>query len=701
MKKINFLRILFIFVLAGITIFALIKPRHVETNLLRAFFSGGVKDELLVELSGKYSSNINVLLESVNPDLLEKTKEEFISKIDKNCFEIQSADFAKTLDFYKKYKNNLLAYKDYKTMKSGDFETITRQAVDNLYNPFSFSLLPEEEDPFLLFTDYITSLGNGGIVNSINGKFYEIINLKVEKELALSPSLMNKEVKNLIDLKEKQSNELVNVYLTGAPVHSYYASARSMNEINIICIISAIFVSGLILGYFRSLKILLPILTSLAIGMGMGYFTTSLLFSSIHILTFVFSTTLIGICVDYSFHYLMECDLKKVFKSLTVSMLSTVCALLILLLSGIELLRQIAVFTSAGLITVYFIVILFYQYLPPQKSRNIFDLKFSRAKIFILSFIALVICIGLFRIKFNDDIRTMYKPSKQMLAAEKLYKEVTSTNSNTSFVIVEGDNLQEILEREEIIGEKLNENNTAYYAISKFLPSIKRQKENAHLHRMLYDEELSVFNELLTSQDLWNIRHFADHCFAEDAFKQIPQLNEFMLDNTHSMMVLYDVENPQFLTCMDKAHYVNLPVEISNGIKQVRVTCLKILLPIFILLYVLLGFIFSFKNACKIILPSIVASLFSICFISIFQPINLFHILAIFLITGFGLDYAIFRFNGSKNSNDAVLISCITTVFSFLLLAFTSFKLISSLGFVLALGLLSSYILSILLISKD
>ena len=585
MKKINFLRILFIFVLTGITILALIKPRHVETNLLRAFFSGGVKDELLVELSGKYSSNINVLLESVNPDLLEKTKEEFISKIDKNCFEIQSADFAKTLDFYKKYKNNLLAYKDYKTMKSGDFETITRQAVDNLYNPFSFSLLPEEEDPFLLFTDYITSLGNGGIVNSINGKFYEIINLKVEKELALSPSLMNKEVKNLIDLKEKQSNELVNVYLTGAPVHSYYASARSMNEINIICIISAIFVSGLILGYFRSLKILLPILTSLAIGMGMGYFTTSLLFSSIHILTFVFSTTLIGICVDYSFHYLMECDLKKVFKSLTVSMLSTVCALLILLLSGIELLRQIAVFTSAGLITVYFIVILFYQYLPPQKSRNIFDLKFSRAKIFILSFIALVICIGLFRIKFNDDIRTMYKPSKQMLAAEKLYKEVTSTNSNTSFVIVEGDNLQEILEREEIIGEKLNENNTAYYAISKFLPSIKRQKENAHLHRMLYDEELSVFNELLTSQDLWNIRHFADHCFAEDAFKQIPQLNEFMLDNTHSMMVLYDVENPQFLTCMDKAHYVNLPVEISNGIKQVRVTCLKILLPIFILLY--------------------------------------------------------------------------------------------------------------------
>ncbi len=701
MKKINILRILFIIVLAGITILALIKPQHVETNLLRAFFSNGVKDELLVNLSGKYSANINVLLESVNPDALEKSKENFLNKIDKNCFEIQSADFARTLEFYKKYKNNLLSYKDYKTMNSGNYEAITQQAVDNLYNPFGFSLLPEEEDPFLLFTDYITSLGSGGIMNSVNGKFYEIINLKVEKELALSPSVMNKEVKKLIDLQKSQSNELVNIYLTGAPIHSYYASARSMAETNIICIISALFVSGLILWYFRSLKILLPILASLALGMGMGYLTTSLLFSSIHVLTFVFSTTLIGICVDYSFHYLMECNIKKVFKSLTVSMLSTVCALLILMLSGIELLKQMAVFTSAGLITVYFIVILFYQFLPPQTSRHKFDLKFTRVKKAILIFIALIIATGLFRIKFNDDIRTMYKPSKQMLAAEKLYKEVTSTNANTSFVIVQGKNLQDILKREEIVGEKLHENNISYYALSKFLPSIKRQKANMTLRSKLYDEELAVFNEILTLQDLWKIKHFPNTYFSEEAFTKIPQLNEFLLDKNHSMIVLYDAENVQFLNDIENIHYINLPVEISNGIRQVRITCLKILLPIFILLYVLLGFIFSFKNAGKIILPSVIASLFAICFIGIFQPVNLFHILAIFLITGFGLDYAIFRFNGSKNSNDAVLISCITTVFSFLMLAFTSFKLISSLGFVLALGLLSSYILSILLISKD
>ena len=65
-----------------------------------------------------------------------------------------------------------------------------------------------------------------------------------------------------------------------------------------------------------------------------------------------------------------------------------------------------------------------------------------------------------------------------MIEAEKLYQEVTSANSNTSFIIVEGDNLQDILEREENIAQRLNENSIAYYSLSKFLPSIKRQKEN-------------------------------------------------------------------------------------------------------------------------------------------------------------------------------------------------------------------------------
>ena len=157
--------------MATISIISLLKPRNIETNLLRAFLINNEKNETLIELSGKYSANINILFESNTPDQLEKTKEEFLNQIDQSIFEIQSANFEKTLDFYKKYKNNLLAYNDYLIMKNGDFETITQQAVDNLYNPFSFSLLPENEDPFMLFTNYITSLNNGNFSSNSSQNF--------------------------------------------------------------------------------------------------------------------------------------------------------------------------------------------------------------------------------------------------------------------------------------------------------------------------------------------------------------------------------------------------------------------------------------------------------------------------------------------------------------------------------------------------
>lgn len=699
MKKINLLRIIFVLILGLITTLALLNPKKVETNLLKAFFSNGIQDEILIDLSGKYSSNINILLESENLELLEKTRESFEQNIAPENFIIERKNYQKTLEFYKKHKNSLLSETDYKILKTENYEKISKNAVNYLYDPFGFSILPLEEDPYLLLTDFVKSLGSDtGEQNSLNGKYYEIINLKADDNLALSPSLMNKEVKKLVELQKYYTNRELSVYLTGAPIHAYYASERSMNEINIICIISTLFVGLLVYWYFRSFKVLLPVLISLALGMGVGYCATSLLFSSIHILTFVFSTTLIGICVDYSLHYLMESDINKILKSLTVSIFSTICALFILSISGIEILKQMAVFTAAGLITVYLIVVLFYELLPPQRSRNKFNFKFSKI---ILVGIFLVIAAGLYKINFSDDIRDMYRPSKEMKEAEALYSEVTNKNLNTSFIVVEGENLEQILEKEEEIAKRLTGNNISYFALSKFIPSRAKQMENQSLIKKLYENRFSKLANYLTTAEIKKLETPTPIFTAEEGAANISSASEFLIDKTHSIIIVYDFQSPEVLKEISNIRCINLPLDISKRIKEIRLVCLWILAPIFILLYVILGCIFSFKNAHKIILPSIIASVFSISAVSLFGDINLFHILAIFLITGFGLDYSVFRFNGSKNSNDAVFISCLTTVISFSLLALTSFKLISSLGFVLALGLLSSYILSILLISNN
>ena len=279
--------------------------------------------------------------------------------------------------------------------------------------------------------------------------------LEVNKDLALSPTVLNKEVKKLVQLQDNFKSDDVKIYLTGTPIHSYYASSRSILEINIICILSTLFVIGLVYIFFSSFVPIIPIILSIGLGILAGFLTTVEIFRSIHILTFVFSTTLIGICVDYSLHYFVGG--KKIFKSLTVGFLTTASAFLILLFSQFELLKQISVFTIAGLACVYSLVILFYP-LVLKDNFTIRKLSFEfsdRAKHIILGFVVLVSLVGLVQIKFDDNIKNMYVPSKDLLQAEKLFAQVMKTNGETSFLVVKGDNFQDMLEKEELITDEL------------------------------------------------------------------------------------------------------------------------------------------------------------------------------------------------------------------------------------------------------
>ncbi len=702
----NFLRILFLIVILFLGIITIIRPAKTETNILRAVFSKNQNSDLIVTLSNKYSSKINIIIECNEAGDCETTNEKIFENIDKNIFKSESADIKPILDGYKKYSRNLLSDNSRKLLLNKDYETIKQQSFERLLNPLGVSLLPIEEDPFLLFTDYLMSLADGqnyqtsGLLNHDN-KLYKIIPLTVNQDLALSPTVINTKIKTLINLQKTLTSANVKIYLTGAPIHSYYASSKSIIEINLICILSTLFIIGLCYFYFRNLKLLIPAMTSLALGIFTGYTVVSQVFGSIHVLTFVFSTTLIGICIDYSLHFFVEKNLSKIFKSLTVSLLTTVSAFFILLFSGLEMLKQISLYTITGLVTVYLFVVLFY----PAICKNLFnDYEKhlcvnipNKFKPLIITLIILIIAGGFYKIKFNDDIKNMYIPSKQLLQAENLFKEITDSNYKTSFLVVEGKNTEEILQKEEKLAENLNN----YQSLSKFIPSHKRQKENETLINDLYKTSLKDYAEFLTPAQVTNlINKQPPEGFLE--YNPDTYLSEFMVDKNKSVIVLYDVTSPENIKS-EGVEYIDLQRDISSKIRECRIHCLKLILPILTILLILLGIIYkSMVKALKITAPSMIAACFSIGLVSLCnQEINMFHVMAIYLIMGFGLDYSVFRASGGKNSSGAIILSCATSVFSFALLALTSFKLISSLGFILAAGLLSSYILSLVLIPSS
>ena len=708
-------RILFIFILVILGLLLFFKPAHTETNILKAIFSS-LQDNILVDLSSKFSAKINVIVESDSPEKSEKIAKTLYSKLDKTKMYTSDMNVNAVLTNYEKYHNNLLSGKMRINLKNKQYDIVEESGLETLYNPIMPPVGSIEEDPFLLLTDFVMSLSPNKQVSNFtpfehsmdseNSKFFSIIMLDVNSDIALSPTILNDEVKKLISIKDELSKDGVKIYLTGAPIHSYYASSHSIFEINLICILSALFIIGLVFWYFRSFKPLLPIILSIGLGIFSGYCMTSLIFKDIHILTFVFSTTLIGICVDYSLHYFVsdkgEDTIGEIFKSLTVSLLTTVSAFIVLLFANFVLLKQISVFTITGLTVVYLFVVLFYPLLPKNfvfEKREIkpFNIPHKWGKIVVYTACVIAI-VGLFRTHFDDNIKNMYVPPKHLMNAEKLFGELAGTNGDTSIFVVKGENLEDLLQKEEAIEDKLDSENIEYQSISRYVPSVKRQKSNQALRKQLYKDRINSYAVFLPPAQrvkLINQDYKNGFLTLNNDFEFLKK--NFLIDKNTSIIVVYDYDGGE----INNARLINFQKDISAQIRKCRKICLGLLLPIFGILYLILSKIYDYKSGLKIILPSILSVAFAFGVLGVFNcPVNLFHLLAIFLIIGFGLDYSVFRYNNAGKAGDAVLLSCLTSVFSFSLLACAGFKLISSLGIVLAIGLLCSYIFSLILIKE-
>ncbi len=752
-KLVKIFRILFVLILVTLGVLVSFKPAHTETNILKAIFSSK-SDNLLIDLSSRFSAKINIIVESSDFEKAEEVSKTFYAKIDKTKMKSSDANITEIIEEYEKYHNNLLSNQTRKYLINKQYDKVEENAYEALYNPIIPPVGSIEDDPFLLLTDFVMNLSEKSQAPTnftpiqLNDKYYSLIMLDVDKELALSPTVLNKEVKKLVDLQKEFSKNGTKVYLTGAPIHSYFASSHSIFEINLICILSTLFVIGLVFWYFGSLFPLIPIGLSIGLGIYAGYCMTALVFRNIHILTFVFSTTLIGVCVDYSLHYFVALKegktgtevIKDIFKSLTVSLITTVSAFLILLFADFILLRQISIFTITGLVTVYGIVVLWYpllekiglDYKPDNTNsldaRQNFSLLGRESErgvelnkynmnsllsrifnthetvhaskhlgIFVSLSLFIIILLILRPIHFDDNIKNMYTPPKTLLKAEKLFTEIAGTNGDTSIFVVKGNNLEDLLQKEEEIADMLN--GTEYQALSKYVQSEKRQKSNQTLRKELYRAKLNDFAIFLPTQKRSQLisQNYGNNFLSVNNDFEFMKKN-FLIDKNTSIMVVSGYNGEK----IDGVRIINFQKDISAQIKHCRRVCLGLLIPIFGLLYLLLTKIYDKKSGLKILLPSICAVALVFGILGLFGcPINLFHLLAIFLIIGFGLDYSVFRFTNPEKAGDSVFLSCITTVFSFALLAFAGFKLISSLGTVLALGLLSSYIFSLNLINNN
>jgi len=296
-----------------------------------------------------------------------------------------------------------------------------------------------------------------------------------------------------------------------------------------------------------------------------------------------------------------------------------------------------------------------------------------------------------FHLHFNDSLSALYTPKKELKEGEALYLKLTNPNDlKARFLTVTGDNLEDILTKEEEISDIFDNNMVNYLSLSKFLPSEKRQRENFELVRSLYNNDLNNLGDILTSEQISALKN-QEFNFKKFNLNEAPYLKNFVLKDNTSFMMYYSSD--KISLNKDFALETDIQGDVSEYLKHYRVKLLKLLPAVYFLLFVLFFAFYEKKRAVKMFLPILLSSLFTISLLSLFFELNLFHLLALLLVLGFTVDYSLFSSRNSENTKNAILLAGLTTSVSFLLLSFSDFALLNSLSLTLFIGILSSYFL--------
>lgn len=315
-----------------------------------------------------------------------------------------------TIDFVEKNRANLLGENDISLLENGGAEQFAENALSKIYGTFTMTNLSNlEKDPFLLsesaLENYLAKLSASGTSMSLkdgvlasfvkpegiggieNPRWYVMIRSSLSKKGSVLASHENgveflNQVTN--EIENESGNEGTHFVFSGTPFHSYKASSNASKEISVISTVSILIVVVILLFVFRSPLPILCSVASILVSILAAFMATISVFGKMHVLTLVFGTSLIGSCIDYSLHFFINWKanlaLKSgaeirtfLFKGLSLSLLSTVLCYFVLLFAPFNLLRQMSIFSIAGILSTFLTAICIYPMMKiPDEKRTIF-----------------------------------------------------------------------------------------------------------------------------------------------------------------------------------------------------------------------------------------------------------------------------------------------------------------------------------------
>ena len=662
--------------------------------------------------------------------------------------------------FFFDYRYQLLDH-DSRQLLQTQPQQLTQQALQALYSPVNqprFGTL--DQDPLGLFSHWLQSrplpsnisLENGLLMLRSNEKSYVIISATLA-ENAFSLSYQQRVMPHIEQARQQLTKVFpeIEILSSGLLMHAAANAEQAQQEISTIGIGSLLGIILLLLSTFRSLRPLLLALIPIAAGVLAATVCCIWIFGKVHVLTLVFGASLVGVSIDYSLHYLCsrfeqgvkwnpQIGLQLILPGITLGLISSTLAYGAIAWGPFPGLQQMALFSVVGLIAAWATVICLFPLFsgglttqPPWLyslyANNSHALIGRRAGIPLLLVAGLLIGASLTQLQSNDDIRLLQSSPQQILDQDRRVQQLTDTPLSHQFLLIEADNSQQLLEKEQQLGEQLRLLTqqgvlTQYQALSQFVPSIQQQQLNHQLQASLYTTEGEV-QQLFSQIGATGLAEQSQQRFLASSEKQL-SLEQWLANpaskpyshlwlgefdgHVASLITFSGVKGverlQQLATLHDPAngiYFVDSVTDISQVMSHYRQQISWLVAGAYLLVILLLALRYQWQ-VWRVIVAPLLAGLLTLAILTLLgKSISVFNILAQLLVLGIGMDFGIFL-RESRNSAAArlaITLSALTTTLSFGLLAFSETMVLHTFGLTLVIGISLSWLIAILVASAD
>ncbi|RUO91844.1 hypothetical protein D7Y11_17820 [Corallococcus sp. AB018] len=658
---------------------------------------------------------------------------------------VDTSALEQAVDFYRPYRDRLLTPAQRKWLAHATPEELGGTALMKLYQPAGAQLTDWNADPLGLWQDWWQARAAETSARPRDGRMWlsgeerEWVLLMWKSKVSAFALGDGSRVTATVERARARVEAAVpggRLVAAGVPLYAEAAAAQASWEMSTIGFGSLAAVLILVWLTFRSLRPILLVGVSLTLGCAVALTVTALVFDRVHLLTLVFGSSLVGVAEDYGFHYFAARQgkapsergpvMRALLPGMVLALVTSVVAYLALGVAPFPGLRQMAVFSAAGLTAAFLTVVCWFPSLdtgalPITPFAERFSASITRwpriasTPAWWLSgaVVTVLVAVGIWKLEPRDDLRQLQGAPANLIADQRELGRLLGLPSPAQFFLVQGDSDEQVLAREAVLKTKLDSLVSekvfaGYRAVSDWLPSEAQQREDAALSARA--EALAVAAVSESTGEAPTRAAFSPEPLTPKQFLAGPAaavIRQQWLGTLgkaqYSVLMLRGLNDPKVLPRLEEVaqglegvRWVDKTAEISGLLSRYR----RIMGGLIVAGYfaVLLTLVARFgRQAWRAWVPSVLGTLLTL---AIFgwagAPLQLFTVLGLVLLLGMGVDYGIFLLEhpGDGSAWLAVALAGVSTLLSFGLLGLSATPALRSFGLAMLLGEVTIWILT-------